>query len=96
MATQQPNAGRGADQAKEQGVGRLANTSVVPNDVSAIPGVEKPISGPAQEVARKDLTEHPATADGDRDRARIVPPSNQGESDEVTKNIGGEAGATVY
>jgi hypothetical protein len=77
--------------------GRLANTSAQPGDVSAIPGVEAPIGGPAQEVAQSDMTAHPTTEDGKKDRARIVPPANQGDSAEVTKRIvGGEPGATVY
>jgi hypothetical protein len=77
--------------------GRLANTSAQPGDVSAIPGVEAPIGDPAQDVAQSDLTAHPTTEDGGKDRARIVPPANQGESAEVTERItGGEPGATVY
>ncbi len=77
--------------------GRLANTSARPQDTSAIPGVERPIAGPAQEVAESDMDAHPATAEGGKDRARIVPPPNQGDASEVTEHIvGGEPGATVY
>lgn len=81
---------------QQTGVGRLANASAKPGDMSAIPGVLAPIGQPAQEATADDLDEHPPSADGDVDRARIVPPDNQGDSDEVTDKVAGEAGATVY
>jgi hypothetical protein len=81
----------------QTGTGRLANTSANPSDTSAHPGVEKPIAGPAQEVAEGDFDANPLTVAGDEDEARIVPPVNQGDASEVTdKIVGGEAGATVY
>jgi hypothetical protein len=80
----------------QTGTGRLANTSVKPGDMSATPGVEKPIAAPAQTVAEDDLDANPPTVAGDEDHARIVPPANQGDASEVTDKIGGEAGATVY
>jgi len=87
----------GAGPRQEAGVGRLANTSENPEDTSVIPGVEKPIARPAQAVAEDDMDASPPTEDGGEDRARIVPPPNQGESTEVTRHIvGGEAGDTVY
>ena len=37
-----------------------------------------------------------ATEDGAVDHARIVPPANQGDAEEVTSHLDPEAGATVY
>src|SRR5215208_4337509 len=85
------------DAQRKAGVGRLANTSMNPTDTSANPRAEKPIGRPAQEVARNDTAANPATTAGGKDRARIVPPPNQGDSSEVTDHIiGGEPGETVY
>ena len=89
----------GGSERQEQttNTGRLANTSIKPGDMSAIPGVEAPIAGPAEDVAQSDMDAHPTTVDGGKDRARIVPPPNQGDSSEVEEhNVGGEPGATVY
>src|SRR5688572_22670126 len=74
MATEnQPSNAEQDNREEQHGVGRLANTSVEPGDMSAIPGVEAPIGRPAEAMNRDDLDAHPATADGGRDRARIVP-----------------------
>jgi hypothetical protein len=98
MASQKTPKRRAPDDSQQQAsVGRLANTSTNPADTSAYPRAEKPIGQPAQEVARGDMTANPETTDGGKDRARIVPPPNQGDSKEITDHIvGGEAGATVY
>ena len=98
MATRKsPNRGGTGDAQRKANVGRLANTSTNPADTSANPRAEKPIAHPAQEVARDDMAANPETTAGGKDRARIVPPKNQGDSSEVTDHIvGGEAGATVY
>ena len=96
-ARNNPKRGGTEDAQRKAGVGRLANTSTNPADTSANPRAEKPIGRPAQEVARGDTAANPATADGGKDRARIVPPPNQGDSSEVTDHIiGGEPGETVY
>jgi hypothetical protein len=43
------------------------------------------------------MAANPETTAGGKDRARIVPPKNQGDSSEVTDHIvGGERGAPVY
>jgi hypothetical protein len=98
MASQKTPKRRAPEKDQQQAnVGRLANTSTNPTDRSANPRAEKPIGRAAQEVARDDMTANPETTDGRKDRARIVPPPNQGDSKEVTDHIvGGEAGATVY
>jgi hypothetical protein len=51
---------------------------------------------PAQQVARSDMDAHPETEDGGVDHARIVPPANQGDADEIVERLGPNAGATVY
>ena len=82
---------------EQTNTGRLANTSANPNDTSANSRAEQPIGQPAQEAAREDLHDHPATADGGTDQGRIISPSNQGDSEDVTEHIvGGEPGETVY
>ena len=98
MAVQEdPTRGGSEDVRQQTGTGRLANTSEKPGDVSAHPRVETPVGRPAEEVAQEDASAQPATADGGRDSARIVPAANQGDSAEVTDRIvGGEAGETVY
>jgi hypothetical protein len=98
MATRNnPKRGGTEDAQRKAGVGRLANTSTNPADTSAHPRAEKPIARPTQKVAQDDMAANPATTDGGKDRARIVPPANQGDSREVTDRIvGGEPGDTVY
>jgi len=98
MATRnRPNRSGRDDAQQKANVGRLANTSTNPADTSAHPRAEKPIAQPAHEVARDDMDANPETTAGGKDRARIVPPKNQGDSSEVTDHIvGGESGATVY
>ena len=81
---------------QQANTGRLSNTSAIPEDISAHPGVERPIADPAHEVAQDDLDANPATGEGGKDRARIVPPPNQGDAAPVVEKVGGEAGDTVY
>ena len=94
----QNESGRGGTPGGQQqmGVGRLANTSENPEDKSVLPGVEKPIASPAQQVAQADAGANPPTVDGGQDGARIVPTANQGDATDIVEKTGGEAGETIY
>jgi hypothetical protein len=92
---QQAQPGDGSER-KQTGTGRLANRPAKPGEVLGVPQQTAPIAAPAEQTSARDFDEHPATTAGDEDRARIVPPPNQGDASEVTERLGGESGDTVY
>ncbi len=97
MAMKHDPARGGSAGAKEEArVGRRSHTTADNIEYSASVGVEERLGRPAEETAHADMGAHPATVDGSEDRARIVPPPNQGDSDDVTEHLGPESGGTVY
>ncbi|HLH26134.1 MAG TPA: hypothetical protein VK066_26755 [Chloroflexota bacterium] len=76
--------------------GRLSNDTSDNKVMDSYTSEDATMGRPAQQTARDDMDAHPATEDGGSDRARIVPPANQGDADEVTEHLGPEAGGTVY
>ncbi|HEY7060031.1 MAG TPA: hypothetical protein VII06_01020 [Chloroflexota bacterium] len=78
------------------GTGRISNNTSDNKDMSSYASEDATMGRPAQQMARDDMDAHPETEDGGPDRARIVPPANQGDAEEVTDHLGPNVGATVY
>ena len=78
------------------GTGRISNNTADNKDMSSYASDDATMGHPAEQVARDDLDAHPETEDGSTDRARIVPPANQGDAEDVVEHLGPNTGATVY
>jgi hypothetical protein len=76
--------------------GRISNNTSDNKDMSSYASEDATMGRPAQQVARSDMDAHPETEDGGVEHARIVPPANQGDADEIVERLGPNAGATVY
>ncbi|HZS00128.1 MAG TPA: hypothetical protein VFE37_15550 [Chloroflexota bacterium] len=76
--------------------GRISNNTSDNKDMSSYASQDATLGRPAQQVAREDMDAHPEAEDGSVDRARIVPPANQGDAEDVVERLGPNTGATVY
>ena len=78
------------------GTGRISNNTSDNKDMSSYASEDARMGRPAEQVAVADMDAHPETEDGGVDRARIVPPADQGDADEIIDRLGPNTADTVY